>query len=288
MSAIFLISGADFHGGAMKLQSVVIKRKLCLFSVLFALFVNSPALMAECNKELVNGWGGRWEPFLMGTYDKPSGLDMELLDAVVKASGCTWRNTRLEIPWARHLQWVKSGELDLATAVSWTQERAEYAFFTKPYRNEYVAIYVRKTDVEKYSRFSLEELAREFDGIGIEFGNVYGNEMDVLLEAMGERVQRVASNKQNMAKLIGKRIDGYLGHIPYESIEVRSKGYENEIVTLPVSVVKTGSVHFMLSKIANTEKIFRALDAGLAKIKADGTYDQIIKKYSDQYGLSYW
>mgnify|MGYP000320625667 CR=1 FL=1 len=36
-------------------------------SCLFMFFVNSTLLMAECNKELVNGWGGEWEPFLMGT-----------------------------------------------------------------------------------------------------------------------------------------------------------------------------------------------------------------------------
>jgi len=224
----------------------------------------------------------------MGTYDKPSGLDMEMLDAVVSASGCTWNNTRLDIPWTRHLEWVKRGELDLATAASWTQERAEYAYFTKPYRNEYVAIYIRKTDLETYSRFSLEELASELKGIGIESGNVYGDEMGKLLETMGDRVQRVSSNKQNISKLNGKRIDGYLGFLPYDSIEIRNRGYEDKIVMLPASVIKTGSVHFMLSKIANSEAIFKALEAGLAKIKADGTYGQIIKKYRDQYGIAYW
>ena len=250
--------------------------------------VTSSILMAECNKELVNGWGGEWEPFLMGTYDKPEGLDIEILDAVVKASGCTWRNTELEIPWKRHLNWLKVGELDLATGASWTQERAEYAYFTKAYRSENVAIFVRKADLKKYEGYSLQDLASVLSSIGVELGNTYGSEMGALLAKMGEKVQRVNGNRQNMPKLLGGRIDGYLGHLPYDAMQIKKKGYEDKIAYLPVSLVNTGDIHFMLSKLANSEEVFKAIEGGLAEIKANGTYDKILKKYSDKYGLSHW
>jgi polar amino acid transport system substrate-binding protein len=266
----------------------MIKKRIVLFSCLFMFSVNSSILMAECNKELVNGWGGEWEPFLMGTYDEPEGLDIEILDAVIQASGCTWRNTELEIPWKRHLNWLRVGELDLATGASWTLERAEYAYFTKAYRSENVALFVRKADLKKYEQYSLQELADVLSGIGVEFGNTYGSEMGALLAKMGEKVQRVNGNKQNMPKLLGGRIDGYLGHLPYDAMQIKSKGHEDTIVMLPASLVNTGDIHFMLSKLANSEEVFRALDAGLAEIKANGTYDKIIKKYSEKYGLSHW
>jgi len=266
----------------------IIKKPFVLLICIFMFSVNSTLLMAECNKELVNGWGGEWEPFLMGTYDEPEGLDIEILDAAVKAAGCTWRNTELEIPWKRHLNWIKQGELDLATGASWTQERAEYAYFTKAYRSENVALFVRKADVKKYEQYSLQELARVLAGIGIEFGNTYGNTMGTLLAGMGEKVQRVNNNRQNIPKLLGGRIDGYLGHLPYDAMQIKSKGYENAIEMLPMSLVNTGDIHFMLSKLSNSEEVFRALDAGLAEIKANGIYDKIIKKYSDKYGLSHW
>jgi|GEM_PF-928773 len=266
----------------------IIKKRSVLFSCLFMFSVNTTLLMAECNKELVNGWGGKWEPFLMGTYDKPVGLDIEILDAVIVASGCTWRNTELEIPWKRHLNWLRVGELDLATGASWTLERAEYAYFTKSYRSENVALFVRKGDIKKYEQYSLQELANVLTGIGVELGNTYGSEMGTLLEKMGERVQRVNNNRQNIPKLLGGRIDGYLGHLPYDAMQIKKKGHEDEIKILPVSLVNTGDIHFMLSKLSNSEDIFRALEAGLAEIKANGTYDKIIKKYSDKYGISHW
>lgn len=266
----------------------IFKKLTLLINGLLLLSLSSAGVMAECNKELVNGWGGEWEPFLMGSYDKPKGLDIEILDAVVKASGCTWRNTELEIPWKRHLNWVKLGELDIATGASWTQERAEYAYFTKAYRREHVALFVREADVKKYEKHSLLALAGVLNGIGIEFGNTYGNEMGALLAKMGDKVQRVNDNKQNIAKLLGGRIDGYLGHLPYDAMQVKKKGHEGKIVYLPISLINTGDIHIMVSKLANSAAVFKAIDQGLAEIKANGTYDKIIKKYSDKYGLTHW
>lgn len=245
-------------------------------------------LQAVCDKELINGWGGAWEPFITGTYDKPSGFDMDILDAVVRTAGCTWKNTQSEIPWARHMAWIKSGKLDLATAVSWTQERAEFAYFTKPYRNEYVAIFVRKADIKKYVQLSLQDLASSKFNIGAELGNVYGGEMDSLLERMGNRVEYVNTNKQNINKLLSKRIDGYIGFIPFDSMHIIEEGHMKDIIMLPESLVSTGKVHIMLSKESNSKEILKALDAALAEIKTNGVYDQIIKKYSDKYGVSYW
>lgn len=271
----------------MKINRMIIKPSL-LLSCLLLLSSISAGLMADCKKELVNGWGGQWEPFLLGAYDKPKGLDIEILDAVVNASGCSWRNTELEIPWKRHLKWIKVGELDLATGASWTQERAEYAYFTKAYRSENVALFVRKADLKKYEPYSLLALADVLKGIGIEFGVTYGNEMGEFLAKMGGKVQRVNNNKQNIAKLLGGRIDGYLGHLPHEAMQVKNKGHEGKIVYLPVSLVNTGDIHIMVSKLANSAEVFKAIDAGLAEIKANGTYDKIIKKYSDKYGLTHW
>ncbi len=107
-------------------------RKPAFYSSFFIrVFVFSCALIfqsfayADCNnKELINGWGGEWVPFIMGTADNPSGLDMDILDAVIAKAGCKWRNTEREVPWARHLKLVEAGKIDLATAASWTQERA--------------------------------------------------------------------------------------------------------------------------------------------------------------------
>lgn len=248
----------------------------------------SMPLVAACDKELVNGWGGEWTPFISGTYDKPSGLDMEVLDAVVEAAGCSWRNTKSEIPWSRHMMWLKTGELDIATAASWTKERAEYAYFTKPYRNEYIAMYVRNEDQDKFDELTLQELTRGKFRLGVELGNIYGDVMGPLLKSMGDRVEYVNSNKQNTQKLENMRIDGYLGFVPFDNILIAKEGRSKDIIMLPATLIRTGQVHFMLSKRYNSSEVFDALEKGLATIKSNGTYDRIIKKYTQKYGVSYW
>lgn len=271
----------------MKTQYMM-KSRFVLLSCLMILLTHTAWLKAECKKELVNGWGQEWAPFLMGTYDQPAGLDIEILDAVIKETGCTWRNTELEIPWKRHLKWLKLGEIDIATGASWTQERAEYAYFTKAYRSENVALFVRKEDIKKYEQYSLLELADVLTSIGVEFGNTYGPEMGALLVKMGEKVQRVNGNKQNILKLLGGRIDGYIGHLPFDAMLIKNKGHEAAIGYLPVSLINAGDIHIMISKLANSKEVYEAIEAALEKIKANGTYDKIIKKYSEKYGVSDW
>jgi len=259
-----------------------------LMCLIFSLLLKSSLLWANCNKELVNGWGGDWPPFITGSYDKPSGLDMDILNAIVNAAGCSWKNTESEIPWARHMSWIESGELDLATAVTWTQERSDFAYFTKPYRNEYVAIFIRKIDAEKYSKLSLQELSKSSFKIGSERGNNYGDAMNSLLKKMEEQVEYVTDDEQNMLKLQSKRIDGYLGYLPSTAMLINEKGLKQEIVALPQSLVSTGAVHIILSKKNNSLETFQALDNALTEIKSNGVYDNIIKKYSEKYGVYYW
>jgi len=53
-------------------------------------------------------------------------------------------------------------------------------------------------------------------------------------------------------------------------------------------LVKLGDTYFMLSKAANSQEIADALRSSFEKLKADGTYAKILKKYSDLYGISQW
>ena len=196
---------------------------------MISLLSSSFLLAADCNRQLVNGWSGAWEPFILGTYDKPSGLDMEILSAVMDSAGCKWRNTKNIIPWTRHLLLVKAGELDLATGASWTKERSEYAYFSKPYRNDKVAVFVKQSDYIKYAHLSLKELVKTDWKLGVTRGFFYGTEVEELLQEMGDKVEHVNLQSQNTHKLKANRIDGYLDIIPFESIRLKKEG--NETVT---------------------------------------------------------
>jgi len=139
-----------------------------------------------------------------------------------------------------------------------------------------------------YSQPPLKTLFQKLQTIGVERGNSYGTVMDTLLETFGKQAEKVNDNKQNISKLMNNRIDGYLGSLPYDSMQIKKMGFERMIVPLPLSIVNTGDIHIMLSKKANSEEIFQALEFGLYEIKNNGTYDGIINKYSEKYGVPFF
>ena len=55
-----------------------------------------------------------------------------------------------------------------------------------------------------------------------------------------------------------------------------------------MEVINTGEIYFMVSKKGVSLETLNGLNNGIAKIKFDGTFDQIVAKYSKQYGVSKW
>lgn len=263
-------------------------RVVPFLALVAALLVCSSAI-AKCERELINGWGIEWIPYAMGTQANPSGFDLEILAAIVAASGCTLTHTKTELPWARRLYSIENGLIDLTAGASISQERQKWAYFTDGYRGEFISVYIRKSDFEKYSKMTIDEIIASDFIMGGEDGNVYGEKMEGYLNRMGSnRVQKLIRNEQNMGKLIRGRIDGYIGFLPAEDLLIREQGYADEIVMLPAFLINTGSIHIMLSKKNNSPEILQAMNKGLAKIRKNGVYDVIVKKYSDRYQITAW
>lgn len=102
---------------------------------------------------------------------------------------------------------------------------------------------------------------------------------------MGDQIQIVTDYvNSNQKKLLHKRIDCYMG---YPVFEAMSK-YRDKIECHPMTLINTGGIHIALSKKNNTRADLEALNTSLARIRADGTYDRIVKKYSEKYGISKW
>ncbi len=277
-------------GGILKKASFFPKDSLInyVFFATFFFIVTFMPCWAECNKTLVNGWGESWEPFIMGAPDNSDGFDMEILEAVVTTAGCGLEHTEIELPWKRHLKLIETGQIDLATAVSWNKERAEYAYYTLPYRSEYLALYVRKGEPGKYPITKFEDLLKLNFEIGTLLGVSYGNKTDTVLKKLGERNQIVPVFSLNHKKLVAKRIDGYLSNLPDEPILLKEMGLTDKIEQHPMPAINTGDIHIILSKKNNSPEVFEALNDALIRIKTNGTYSKIVKKYSDKYGVSDW
>ena len=265
-------------------------RRFCIFSIIlsmiFVLIVSSSVFIDACNKELVHGWLETWEPFVLGTPTNASGLDMEILAAVVSGAGCTLKHTDNEIPWMRRLKWIEEGKLDLVSGASLTEERAKYAYFIGPYRAEYLALFVKKSNTVKYKISSFSDIEDMDFKIGTELGATYGPMVDSVLKKIGNRAEPIHNSNANRKKVLAGRLDGYLSYLPDEPIALKQLGTDIEMHPMPL--INTGDIYIMLSKKANSNEIRNALQDSLDKMKTDDTLNIIFKKYSEKYGVAKW
>ena len=239
---------------------------------------------AACNKALKTGWSTMWEPLVMGSYDKPSGFDKDILQATIDAAGCQLQQAKTIIPWARQLIYIRTGQLDIITGASKTKERIEYAYFTTPYRREFVTLFVMAEDLHSLEADSIDDWIQNDVVLGVEYGNFYGEAVRNILKTYPEKVHEVIKNEQNIQKLLNGRIDGYIGYIPAEVVRLNKLGLKRKIVAVQQFKINTGEVSFMLSKESTSKEVLEAINQGLLEIRSNGIYDRILKKYTDKYG----
>jgi len=257
----------------------------CLISLLFGFsLIFSVNANVVCEKPLLTGWSASWEPLVMGSFDNPTGFDKDILQATIDAAGCSLRQAKLAVPWARQLNSIKTGQLDIITGASKTTEREKYAYFTEPYRYESVTIFVLAEKLSEFTSITFKEWITKPVVLGLEYDNFYGEEVKSILSVYPEKIYKVKMNEQNIQKLRSHRIDAYIGFVPAEPIRLNKMGLQEEIVPVSHFKINTGQVHFMLSKKSNNQQVVGRLNEGLKEIKNNGVYEQILRKYVEKYG----
>lgn len=259
-----------------------------LLSICFVLILgaqSSSALDEDCSQPLWLGWESA-APFLyLDARQQLQGLDYELVAAALQDAGCSVVYLRYETPWKRQLLWVEEGYLDLLVGASKTPEREQYAWFSQPYRNESVTLFVRQGDTQKYRLNSLQDiLHRPFGKLGIYRGSYYGEDFVRLMAipAFRNKTFEVGANKQGLDMLLKGRLDGIL----LDSISgiefLRQEGVlGKQVERYPMPAITTGDIHVMFSKRTTPAHLVERFNQGLAHLHANGTYADIMKKYAE-------
>lgn len=97
-----------------------------------------------------------WRPYSFMADGRHTGLETELLAAVAREAGCRVSYVR-EVPRSRRLPLLLAGELDLLIAA--TPVRGDGVWYTRPYRDEVLGVFMRAEEARMDAR-SLDELLR--------------------------------------------------------------------------------------------------------------------------------
>ncbi len=204
--------------------------------------------------------------------NSPSGLpgfDVEFLREAFDRVGIP-----LEIqymPWKRALDTAKKGEVSGVCSCSYTKEREAYLLFSEPLGKASSGLFsLASQNFEEVQ--GLEEVGKR------SVGAINGYNLIKKLEAAKvQRTFELSSEKQGLQMLLKGRIDFYY------SYEAPARYYLSQLQDaqkVKYQELSSTDYYSCFSKPApGSAELLKKFNRGLAEIKADGTYDAILKKY---------
>ncbi len=237
-----------------------------------------PALAAPCQMKMALE---QWPPYVYSKPDgPPSGLDLELAQAIFKEAGCALQLLP-ELPTARRQRQFELGGLDLLLAASDTAERRKYARFSLAYRFESVSIFTRAANLPRYQNVrSVDALAGKKIALLAPkvgwYGAAYARVQPVLQQA--GQLSTFLNFAQGLRMLDAGRADLILGDTAALRHEAREQGIV--IAPLPFTVLRA-PVHLMLNKNSTTQADLELLNAAIQRLEKQGVLAEIRNRYGE-------
>jgi len=233
---------------------------------------------SEPDCELTMGWDP-WEPY---QYQSPrgevEGLDIELVEAAAGEANC--RITFKQSDFVSLVDGIRAGEIDFLPGATRTETREQFAYFTRPYRNEYFTLWVRSGDQELFEESDLQALLEERRRIGFTEGFYYGGEVEALMAdpAHEELLHSARIGDLNLLRLIDHEVDAIIED-PYVASSIQRRlGLSEQVVQLDPELGR-GEVHLMFSRESVDEDIVERFNQALEQLAEDGTKDKIARRY---------
>ena len=224
--------------------------------------------------QLTFGWT-EWKPFqYLNAQGKIDGLQIELLRAVTNEIGCNL--SFVKGSWAQLLSQIKLGQVDIIANATETEERLEHALFSKPYRTDTFAIYVRSNERDKYEFGSIKQLKRSKFRLALTHGYLYGEEIeswknDPIYKPF---ISYANLNQENFRRLLNGEIDGFIEDPMVVSYLIRSNELKNRVSALSFSMLGLES-SYMFSKKSVPSLTVERFNQALTKIKKLPKYQSV-------------
>lgn len=225
------------------------------------------------------GWE-LWYPYQYhNAQQQLTGLDLDIFNAIIAQANLSVTFT--EIPWKRHLHYLKTGEMDLAMGASYTIERASYADYTIPYRTETVKLYVKKGQASKIKLNSLKELVSSPYMIGVEGGYYYGKVYEELIKKakFHAQVNEVIDIEENVQLLLKGHIDGFLVDPVTMKSFVNKYKMHGEFEQHPMTIY-SDNIYIMISKKLKDKELVSKINDAIIQLKEAGKLDKIIMDWT--------
>ena len=250
----------------------------------FTLF-QAQAFAKECTLRV--GWEA-WPPYMEKKADGTmTGIDGEVAQKVLTSIGCKiiWK----EVVWKRHLLQMKAGDLDVALGASKTPDREKWGYFSrKPYRQETMALFVRKGEAPNFAISNIDDLSKLIGAskfkLGITLGYFYGDAFEAIKKQKslkkGIKIANVDAKHYDYLTQKPKQIDGFFGD-KYATVAGLKDKKMNGAVEVHKYTVNNNDIFMLFSKKSVPAETVNKASQAIEKME-NTDIKEILNKYSLQ------
>lgn len=213
-----------------------------------------------------------WAPYYGSTL-KNGGVIAGLARGAFKAQGHEFEVDFM--PWKRAVAMTEKGRYDAVLGAYYTEERAKTFSYSTPFYDIAIGIMAKpRHGIERYD--SLKDLTGYT--IGYNDGYAYSENFE-----NADYLKKDPASNQTLSvrKFFRDRVDMVAmarGIFRYETSQLKGASLDDVVFLEPP--LKVAKLHMMFSpKTDNAEALVADFNAGLTKIKENGTYQEILKAH---------
>ncbi len=219
-------------------------------------------------------------PYMIGADDAQaplSGIDVAIVQEIARRLGRSVVYVRC--PWARCLELMKTGEVDLLSSAYKKPEREAYMlYFSRPFLNQLpIAFYTLQDKPVVINAY--EDLYR-LDTVGVLRGAAYFERFD-----QDTRVKKfeVASQDQLFPMLLAGRLDALAGYVPTENYRIKMEGYGDKVRPSNYVYEEPAFVYMTISKQSPLAAVFAQVDQINTQLVEEGFIPNLVNQYYEEY-----
>lgn len=258
--------------------------------------VPSEANASACSNPIKVGYND-WPPYAwQDMQGEAQGLDVELLRAFAEFLGC--EINFINVPAKRSHQMLKSGSLDIMMGATKTVEREEYSFFSDPYRDEEVRLFVLDENKDNVKLERWQDIFTQKLRLLVPISGWYGADYENTRERLALENLLILSPDvdKSVQMLTYDRADLMIG----DAIAMPYIASQHQGVRLSAlkPILDHNPIHLMLSKQSMSPLLLAQFNRAIKALTINGEIARIVYKWqqislaqqskiSNQYGPFY-
>jgi len=237
--------------------------------IMFAFYASS--CLAESNRVIRIAGDNNFPPFeYISNSGVFTGFNVDILNAVSIETGV--KIEYVPMPWNDAVEALRNGKVDAIQGMKYSKIRDEVFDFSQPYFTSSQGMFVLKDNMYI---FRLEDVRGR--KIAVQKGDIAN---DLLRELKASEIISTASQEEAIELLLKRKVDAFIGNriTGQYFLQMQNRHSSIKIVGEPIQPTDYG-----VAVMPEHRELLALINQGIAKIKSNGTYEKIERKWFGEY-----